>query len=46
VRYHGFVRDLVFLSVVVAFFALAVLVVRACELIVGEPQLLEEEPRR
>jgi hypothetical protein len=45
-RYHGFVRDLVFLALVVAFFALAVLAVRACELIVGERQLLEEEPRR
>jgi hypothetical protein len=39
------VRDLVFLVVVVAFFALAVLVVRAGELIVGETQLLEEESR-
>jgi hypothetical protein len=39
------VRDLAFLVIIVAFFALAVLVVRACALIVGEPQLLEEESR-
>ena len=38
-------RDLVFIVLVVAFFALAVLVVRACELVVGDPQLLEEEPK-
>jgi hypothetical protein len=29
-------RDIVFLAVVIAFFALVVLFVRACDLIVGE----------
>jgi hypothetical protein len=39
------VRDLVFVVLPVGLFALAVLFVRACELIVGEPELLEREPK-
>jgi hypothetical protein len=38
------VRDLVFVLLAVGFFALAVLFVRACALIVGEPPALEERP--
>ena len=38
-------QDLAFAVLAVGFFALAVLFVRACELIVGEPPLLEEERR-
>lgn len=45
-RYDGSVRDLVFLVLAVGFFALAVLFVGACELIVGEPAPLEEQPKR
>ena len=44
-RYHAVVRDLVFVVLVVGFFALAVLFVRACELVVGEPAPLEEAAR-
>jgi hypothetical protein len=45
-RYDGSMRDLVFLLLATGFFALAVLFVRACELIVGEPPALEEQPKR
>jgi hypothetical protein len=37
------VRDIVFLALVVGFFASAVLFVRACELILGRGALLEPE---
>ncbi len=39
------VRDLVFLVVVIAFFALATAFVAGCELLVGRRSLLEEERR-
>jgi hypothetical protein len=45
-RYDGSMRDLVFFLLAVGFFALAVLFVRACELIVGEAPALEEQPKR
>jgi hypothetical protein len=45
-RYDGSMRDLVFFLLAVGFFALAVLFVRACGLIVGEPPVLEEQARR
>ena len=38
-------RDLVFVLLAVGFFALALLFVRACERIVGEPAPLEERPK-
>jgi hypothetical protein len=44
-RYDASVRDLLFVLVAVGFFTLAVLFVRACELIVGEPPPLEERPK-
>jgi hypothetical protein len=44
-RYDASVRDLVFVLLAVGFFALAVLFVRACELIVGEPAPLVERPK-
>jgi hypothetical protein len=37
------VHDIVFLVLVVGFFASAVLLVRACELILGRGALLEQE---
>lgn len=39
-------RDLVFLVIVVAFFALTVLFVRACELLVESRSVVEEERNR
>jgi hypothetical protein len=39
-------RDLVFLLLAVGFFVLAFLLVRACELFVGEAPALEEQPKR
>jgi hypothetical protein len=39
------VRDLVFVLLVLAFFATAVLFVRACELVVGGRQAVEEDRR-
>jgi hypothetical protein len=45
-RYDGSVRDLVFFVLAVGFFALAVLFVRACQRVVGEPSALEEQPKR
>jgi hypothetical protein len=38
------VLDLLFVALVVAFFVLAVLVVRGCAAIVGEPAPLDGEP--
>jgi hypothetical protein len=40
------VRDLVFVLGVLAFFAVAVLLVRACELVVGPGSTLEEQRER
>jgi hypothetical protein len=39
-------RDLLFVLLVLGFFAVAVLFVRACELVVGARQAVEEERRR
>ena len=39
-------RDLIFLAVVLGFFAVAVLFVRACELILGARQGVEEARRQ
>jgi hypothetical protein len=36
-------RDVLFLIVLIAFFALAVLFVRACSLVVGQPETSEPE---
>jgi hypothetical protein len=40
------VTDLAFVLLVVVFFALAVLFLRACELVVGTAPVLEEEGER
>jgi hypothetical protein len=40
------VRDLVFLTLVVGFFAIAVIFVRACELVLGQRGALEETRER
>ena len=36
-RYYDVVRDLIFLALALSFFALAVVFVRACELVLGRP---------
>lgn len=38
--------DLIFLSVIVAFFALALLLVRACERIIGSDEQVSAAPSR
>ena len=43
--YDVSVRDLVFLALPIAFFALATVFVVGCELLIGRRSLLEEERR-
>lgn len=45
-QYTGVVRDVVFFALVVAFFAVAVLLVRAGELVLGRGRQFDEDPRR
>ena len=44
-RYHGLVLDLIFFLVFLGFFVLAVLFVRACELVVGARPAVAEDRR-